>query len=121
MRIEYLNLFLVFILVSPKASEDAIVANSPSLAMGLLMPEPVNFVDCFSVQQSSLSSSSFVRSLSNVAPFIFDDQIGKTWDYEYQPTTNQTSYWPKKITDEDFFKLEFEQEIANIDALFNGY
>lgn len=119
MRIDCLGFFSLFI-VSPKASEDAIVANSPSLAMGLLMPEPVNYVDCFSVQQASLSSSPFVRSLSNVAPFIFDDEVGKAWDFEYQSATTQTSYWPKKITDEDFFKFQLEQELANIDALCNG-
>jgi len=107
-------------LVSPKTSEDSIMANSPSLAMGLLMFEHVNNHEHFYQQQSS----PFSRSLSNVvAPFIFDDQSNQFVDYEYDQCSENTnsSYWSSKSINETFIKYELDQELANIDALINEF
>lgn len=107
-------------LVSPKTSEDTIVANSPSLAMGLLMFDNVNSTEFFHQQQPSPIS----RSLSNVvAPFIFDDETAKLFEYEYdQCSTNiNMQYWPVKSINDTYMKYELEQELASIDALINDY
>jgi len=94
-------------LVSPKASEDTIMANSPSLAMGLLMFDNVDHNTC---QQRS---PSFTRSLSNVvAPFIFNDESAQFFDIDYCPNTT---------FDDTFMKLQLEQELASIDALIDEY
>jgi PAS domain-containing protein len=107
-------------LVSPKASEDTIMANSPSLAMGLLMFDNVNNNEFFHQQQPS----PFSRSLSNVvAPFIFDDESAKLFDYEYEQCSKNTNaqYWPTKVIDDTYIKFELEQELASIDALINDF
>ena len=89
--------------------------------MGLLMSDSLNCVDYVSCQQS-LPSNSFVRSLSDVvAPFIFNDEPVKSWDYEYEQNLSQTSYWPSQLTDETYIKYQLEQEMANIDALFDEF
>lgn len=101
-------------LVSPKASEDSIMANSPSLAMGLLMFDNVNSNDYICQQQTS---PTFVRSLSNVvAPFIFDNQSPQFFDFEYEQSMNKIS-----DMDDTFAKYQLEQELASIDALINEY
>ena len=86
--------------------------------MGLLMFDHVNHHEYF--PQSS-QPSTFARSLSDfVAPFIFDDEPIKLWDYEYAPCATNTQYWPRKITDPTYTKYQLDQELANIDALFEG-
>jgi hypothetical protein len=107
-------------LVSPKTSEDTIMANSPSLAMGLLMFDNVNNNEFIHQQQPS----PFSRSLSNVvAPFIFDDESAKLFDYEYDQcsTNTNTQYWPTKTFDDTYIKYQLEQELASIDALINDF
>jgi PAS domain-containing protein len=107
-------------LVSPKTSEDSIMANSPSLAMGLLMFDNVNSNEFFHQQQPSPIS----RSLSNVvAPFTFDDESARLFDYEFEQcsTNTNTQYWPTKTIDETYIKYQLEQELASIDALINDY
>ena len=96
------------------------MANSPSLAMGLLMFDNVNSNEFFQQQQPSPIS----RSLSNVvAPFIFDDESAKLFDYEFEQcsTNTSTQYWPTKTIDETYIKYQLEQELASIDALINDY
>ncbi len=106
--------------MSPKTSEDSIMANSPSLAMGLLMFDNVNSNEFFHQQQPSPIS----RSLSNVvAPFTFDDESARLFDYEFEQcsTNTNTQYWPTKTIDETYIKYQLEQELASIDALINDY
>jgi PAS domain-containing protein len=101
-------------LVSPKTSEDSIMANSPSLAMGLLMFDNV-YTNEFSHQQQPSPVS---RSLSNVvAPFIFDDESAQLFAYE----NPNMQFWPIKTMDDTFIKCQLEHELASIDALFNDY
>jgi hypothetical protein len=116
--------FLVyFYLVSPtipKTSEDTIMANSPSLAMGLLMFDNINYNEFFHQQQTS----SFIRSLSNVvAPFIFDDQSSQLFEYGYDQCATNTNmqYWSGKTIDDTYIKCELEQELASIDAIINDF
>jgi PAS domain-containing protein len=107
-------------LVSPKTSEETIMAHSPSLAMGLLMFDNVNSNEFVHQQQSS----PFIRSLSNVvAPFIFDDESTKLFEYEYdQRSTNiNMQYWPTKPINDTYIKYQLEQELASIDELFNDF
>jgi len=88
------------------------MANSPSLAMGLLMFDNVNNNEFFYQQQPS----PFIRSLSNVvAPFVFDDE------YDQCSTNSNMQYWPIEIIDETFIKCQLEQELASIDALINEF
>ena len=113
-------LFFSFLLtlVSPKTSEDAIMANSPSLAMGLLMFDHVNNNEYIHHQQSSPVS----RSLSNVvAPFIFDDQSAQFYEYDQYSANTNSSYWSPKPINETFIKYELEHEIASIDDLINEF
>ena len=98
----------------PKTSEDTIMANSPSLAMGLLMFDNVNNNEFFYQQQPS---PPFNRSLSNVAPFIFDDESAQIFNYE----NPNMQYWPIKTMDDTFIKCQLDQELASIDALFVDY
>ncbi len=96
------------------------MVNSPSLAMGLLMFENVNSNEFVHQQQSS----PFIRSLSNVvAPFIFDDESTKLFEYEYdQRSTNiNMQYWPTKPINDTYIKYQLEQELASIDELFNDF
>jgi len=96
------------------------MANSPSLAMGLLMFDNINYNEFFHQQQTS----SFIRSLSNVvAPFIFDDQSSQLFEYGYdQCATNANmQYWSGKTIDDTYIKCELEQELASIDAIINGF
>jgi len=107
-------------LVSPKTSEDTIMANSPSLAMGLLMFENVNNNEFFHQQQPS----PFIRSLSNVvAPFIFDDESAQLFEYEYDQCSANTNmqYWPTKSINDTYIKYQLEQELASIDALIDDF
>jgi hypothetical protein len=92
------------------------MAHSPTLAMGLLMFDNVNTNEFFHQQQLS----PFSRSLSNVvAPFIFDDESAKLFDYEFD---QNTQYWPTKTTiDDTYIKYQLEQELASIDALINDF
>jgi hypothetical protein len=98
----------------PKTSEDTIMANSPSLAMGLLMFDNVNCNEFFHQPQQS----PFIRSLSNVvAPFTFDDESARLFEYE----NSNMQYWPIKTMDDTFIKCQLEHELASIDALFSDY
>jgi PAS domain-containing protein len=98
-------------LVSPKTSEDTIMANSPSLAMGLLMFDQVNNNE-FSYQQQP---SSFIRSLSNVvSPFIFDDQSDQLFQYEFDQ-------WSTKPISDTYMKYHLEDDLASIDAFINDF
>jgi len=114
-------LFHIFFLVSPKTSEDTIMANSPSLAMGLLMFDNVNNNEFFHQQQLS---PPFARSLSNVvAPFIFDDEPAQLFEYKYDQCSKNTNtqYWPPKTIEDIYMKYQLEQELASIDALINEF
>ncbi|UJR09105.1 hypothetical protein I4U23_013352 [Adineta vaga] len=105
----------------PKSSEDSIVADSPSLSMGLLMFDSNNSNESFQQQQQS---SPITRSLSNVvAPFIFDDETAQLFQYQYnQYSTNSNMYyWSSKTIDDTYMKYQFEQELASIDALINEF
>jgi hypothetical protein len=96
------------------------MANSPSLAMGLLMFDNVNNNEFFHRQQPS----PFSRSLSNVvAPFIFDDESAPVFKYEYDQcsTSTNTQYWPRKTIDSTYIEYQLEQELASIDELFNDF
>ena len=107
----------------PKPSEDTLMADSPSLSMGLLMFDNVNSYEC-SPQQQQQQPSPISRSLSNVvAPFIFDDETSELFQYQYgQGSTNApVHYWPSKVIDDTFIKYQFEQELASIDALINDF
>jgi len=107
-------------LVSPKTSEDTITANSPSLAMGLLMFDNINTNEFFHQQEPS----PFTRSLSNVvAPFISDNESEQLFQYEYdQCSTNlNMQYWPIEAINDTYIKYQFEQELASIDALINDF
>jgi PAS domain-containing protein len=107
-------------LVSPKTSEDTIMANSPSLAMGLLMFDNSNNNEFFHQQQLSPCT----RSLSNVvAPFIFDDESSTIIKYEYEqcPININMQYSPTKIIDDTYMKYQLEQELASIDALIDDF
>jgi PAS domain-containing protein len=104
----------------PKASEDSIVAHSPSLSMGLLMFDNINNQDIF--HQSQLSP--FNRSLSNVvAPFIFDDEPSQFLEYEYDQCSAKVDmqYWSPKVIDDTYFKCQLDDELASIDALINDF
>jgi len=107
-------------LVSPKTSEDTILADSPSLAMGLLMFDNVNNNEFFHQQHPP----SFIRSLSNaVAPVIFDDESTQLFKYEYDQCSTKTNmqYWPTKTINDTYFKYQLEQELASIDALIDEF
>ncbi|CAF0918279.1 unnamed protein product [Adineta ricciae] len=108
----------------PKPSEDSLMADSPSLSMGLLMFDNVNNNECSPQQQQQQQPSPISRSLSNVvAPFIFDDETSELFQYQYgQGSTNAPiQYWPSKVIDDTFIKYQFEQELASIDALINDF
>jgi hypothetical protein len=88
------------------------MANSPSLAMGLLMFDNVNNNEYFHQQQQS---SPFNRSLSNVvAPFIFDNESSQLFEYEFDQYSTKT-------IDDKLFKYQLEEELASIDALINDF
>ena len=96
------------------------MANSPSLAMGLLMFDNANSNEFLHQQQSP----TFLRSLSNVvAPFIFDEESSHLFKYEYDQCSSHTNmqYWPRKTIDDTYIKCELEQELASIDALINDF
>jgi predicted patatin/cPLA2 family phospholipase len=87
------------------------MANSPSLAMGLLMFDQVNNNE-FSYQQQP---SSFIRSLSNVvSPFIFDDQSDQLFQYEFDQ-------WSTKPISDTYMKYHLEDDLASIDAFINDF
>jgi hypothetical protein len=87
------------------------MANSPSLAMGLLMFDQVNNNE-FSYQQQP---SFFIRSLSNVvSPFIFDDQSDQLFQYEFDQ-------WSTKPISDTYMKYHLEDDLASIDALINDF
>ncbi|CAF3474499.1 unnamed protein product, partial [Rotaria sp. Silwood2] len=104
----------------PKISEDTIMVQSPSLAMGLLISDNINNNEFCHQQQLS----PFTRTLSNVvAPFIFDNESLRLFENEYDscPTSLPMQYWPMKIIDDTYIKYQFEQELASIDALINEF
>jgi PAS domain-containing protein len=104
----------------PKASEDSIMAESPSLDMGLLMPDNFNTGELCHQQELS----PVTRSLSNdVAPFVFDFDSSKLFEYEYGQCPNNLTmeYEQKTIVDDRYIKYQLEQEIASIDALINEF
>jgi len=104
-----------FILVPsiPKTSEDAIVAHSPTLDMGIL----ADHFDFSAYHQYS----PIQRSMSNVvAPF---NQHDKSWtdfiefDFpEYSAASNEFTSWPKS-TDENIFDSQPE----NLTDLFDDF
>lgn len=101
-----------------KTSEDTIVANSPSLDMGLLRFENSTNNDIINNQQFS----PYHRSLSNfVAPIDFNDE---SWpelfelEYDQFSTTIDSQYG----STEPFVKHQSEQELADFfDQYLNGY
>ena len=104
-----------------KTSEDAILAHSPSLAMGLLMSDNGSYTEL----NQQLQLSPLNRSLSQVvAPFIYSDESSPELENQYeQPIISlPTDYRHEKITDDDaFLKYQLEQELASIDALIDEY
>jgi PAS domain-containing protein len=109
-KVEQVNLVSPTI---PKTSEDTILANSPSLSMGLLMFDNGNTNEFFHQQQSP----PFNRSFSNVAPFTFDDESARLFEYE----NPNMQHWPIKTDDDTYIKCQLDQELASIDALFFDY
>ncbi|CAF2059127.1 unnamed protein product [Rotaria magnacalcarata] len=104
----------------PKASEDNIFVSSPSLAMGLLLPECACKDELCHGQQLS----PFARSLSQVvAPFIFDDESAQVFQHQYEQfaTHAPREYWQEKLIDDTYMKHQLEQELASIDALVNEF
>jgi hypothetical protein len=98
-----------------KASEDNLLAYSPSLAMGLLLADNSNTCS-ESIQQQQ--SPSFARSLSNVvAPFIFNDEF----TIDDNRNNFAMSYWSAEEIDQTLNKCQYEYEIANIDEFMNEY
>jgi PAS domain-containing protein len=105
-----------------KTSEDTIMANSPSLAMGLLMFDNT-FTNEVTHQQQH---SPFNRSLSNVvAPINVDDQSWQQlfdFDYDQYPTTTDLQYWPTKSFEDAFVECQSEQGLRNVfDDYFDEY
>jgi hypothetical protein len=105
-------------------SEDTIVANSPSLAMGLLMFENINSNDFIYKQQYS----PFHRSLSNVVAPI--DINGASWrqlfdDFEFNQYSIGTDFqsWSTKSIEDTFSACQSEQGLASIfdDYELDGY
>lgn len=116
---DFLSSFLRFSsTVSPKTSEDALLATSPSLAMGLLMFDNFHAHDYVHQQ----NSPTFARSLSNVvAPFIFDEQSSELLDFDPCGHRLDLDGYPIKSFNDTYMKYQLEQEIASIDALINEY
>ncbi|CAF1227353.1 unnamed protein product [Rotaria sp. Silwood1] len=106
--------------IMPKTSEDSIMIQSPSLAMGLLMSDNINNNEfCYQQQLSPVT-----RTLSNVvAPFIWDDESSQLFENQYdQYQTNlPMQYWPEKIIGDTYIKYQLEQELASIDALISEF
>jgi hypothetical protein len=95
-----------------KASEDTIMANSPSLAMGLLIS--TNTYDFTHVQQYS----PFHRSLSNVvAPVnVHDESWRQLFDLDYNQysITTDRPYCPTKLFDDAFIEYQSGLELGDI-------
>jgi hypothetical protein len=108
--------FFFFVILVPssisKASEDTIVANSPSLAMGLLIS--TNTYDFTHVQQYS----PFHRSLSNVvAPVnVHDESWRQLFDLDYNQysITTDRPYCPTKLFDDAFIEYQSGLELGDI-------
>jgi PAS domain-containing protein len=105
-----------------KTSEDTIVANSPSLDMGLLMSDATNSSGYTHQQQHSPSH----RSLSNVvAPVNVHDQSWRELfdpEYDQYSATTDFQYWSTKSFDDVFIECQSEQGLANIfDEYLDGY
>jgi PAS domain-containing protein len=100
-----------------KTSEDTIVANSPSLAMGLLMSDNTTTIDFINFQQCS----PFHRSLSNVvAPVNIDDESWQqllNFDFNQYSNTTDFSYCPTKSFDAPPF-IEYQPGLE-LDDIFN--
>ncbi|CAF1373984.1 unnamed protein product [Rotaria sordida] len=108
----------------PKTSEDTIMVQSPSLAMGLLMSDNTTTTNNNNEFCHQQQLSPFARTLSNVvAPFIFDDESLQLFEHKYdQCQTNlPMQYWPNKIIDDTYIKYQLEQELASIDALIDEF
>jgi hypothetical protein len=105
-----------------ETSENTIVANSPSLAMAILMFENINSNDFIHQQQYS----PFHRSLSNVvAPVNFNDESWQQlFDFEcsqYETTTG-FQYCPTKSIGDTFIECQSEPGLASIfDDYLDGY
>jgi PAS domain-containing protein len=102
-----------------QTSEDTIVANSPSLDMGLLCTNNNDF-------NQHKHPSPFHRSLSNVvAPVnIVDESWRQLFEPEYDlfPATTDYQYWSTKFFDDTFTECQSEQELAKIfDEYIDGY
>lgn len=106
----------------PKTSEDHLMADSPSISMGLLMFDNANSNESVHHQQQP---SPVAGSLSNVvAPFIFDDETAQLFQYQYDQCVGNAvdgHYWPGKTFDDNFIKYQLEQELASIDALIDDF
>jgi hypothetical protein len=93
------------------------VANSPSLAMGLLVSDNTTTIDFINSQQCS----PFHRSLSNVvAPVNFDDESWKqllNFDFNQYSNTTNFSYCPTKSFDAPPF-VEYQPGLE-LDDIFN--
>lgn len=96
------------------------MAGSPTLDMGLLMPEHANSNESSPRQQLS----PVTRSLSQaVAPFTFDFESQRLFDYEYGQCSKNLNfdYGEQNLFDDIYIKYQLEQEIASIDALVNEF
>jgi hypothetical protein len=84
------------------------MADSPSIAMGLLMLDS----ECHPQQSSPIN-----RSLSNlVAPFVFNDV-----DYARIFCPDFEQYSINKVFDDQSMKYAWTDELASIDALMFDY
>ena len=88
------------------------MADSPSLAMGLLMLDAEHKAECHPQQYSPIN-----RSLSNlVAPFVFDDGYdAQAFSHDFE------QFFAHKTFDEQSTKYAWTDEFASLEALMYDY